>query len=108
MKDIDNFRNKYIFFLWWPYFVVYYLLLRTLLGISYPLTYVFVIAMLLMRTSFEKIALVFFLLSVTTYLVGADVESNYYFSFVYGFIFLIFIRYFYFLIKARFSVKQDN
>lgn len=89
--------------LWWPFFILYYLILRIIFGLEYFIIYAFVLALIFLRISFEISALIFFIVSLIVYLFGLTVESNHYMSFVYGFMGLSLIKYVYFIIKERFK-----
>lgn len=93
---------KKIAYFWWPNFIAYYFLLRVIFGLEYSVIYSFTIFMVVIRLSFEKIALIFFSISLIVYLFGFTTEANHYFSFVYGFLVLSLFKYFYFLIKERY------
>lgn len=103
MDKIDKFVKKHSLFFQWQNFIVYYLVVRFASNISYNLIYIFIIIMLLVRIPFEKISLIFFVIALTMYILGKDVEANHYFSFIYVFLCLTFFRYLYFTVKDRFG-----
>lgn len=99
MKKINKIlRQK---FLWWPLFIIYFFFLKSALGLSYPLIYVFLFALLLLRISFERIATIFLTLSFITYIVGVNVEAVHYMSFVYIFLVLSIIKHSYQLLRVK-------
>lgn len=102
-KKIDSFKNKHKSFLSWPILIGYYLIIRFFIGETYEEIYVFIAILLLLRYSFEKIALVFFLLCVIVYIFGYYTEANHYLSFVYGFLFFALIKYLYIILRERFK-----
>lgn len=103
IKRLNLNKNE---FLAWQYFIIYYLILRFIFGLTYPLIYASIILMLLARISFEKIAMIFFLIALIVYLFGQDVEANHYFSFVYIFMALSLCKYLYLLLKERFQNEK--
>ncbi len=94
--------NSQKFFLRWPFFILYYFILRQIFGLNYFVIYGFSILLIFLRLSFETIALIFFSISLIVYFFGSTIEANHYFSFVYGFLVLSVLKYFYFLIKERY------
>lgn len=101
MDQVDKFVKKHSLFFQWQYFIVYYLIVRFASNISYNLIYIFIIIMLIVKIPFEKISLIFFVIALIMYILGKDVEANHYFSFIYVFLCLTFIRYLYFTAKER-------
>ncbi|EKD86148.1 MAG: hypothetical protein ACD_37C00446G0001 [uncultured bacterium] len=94
--------NSQKFFLYWPFFIFYYFILRQVFGLNYFVIYGFSILLIFLRLSFETIAMIFFSISLIVYFFGLTTEANHYFSFVYGFLVLSVLKYFYFLIKERY------
>lgn len=96
---LKNIKNTEIF----PviFFVGVYLLARFIFGVHPWITYGFAFLLLLLRFSFEKIALSFFLICVMFYVFGKYTEANHYLSFVYGFIFLSLLKYIFVVLKER-------
>lgn len=90
-------------FLSTPFLIAYYFVARQLFGLDYSVIYGFVIVLLILRLSFELIALLFLIISLIVYVMGGRVEANHYFSFVYGLLFLSFIKHAYNLVKERIS-----
>lgn len=103
MKEIKGFLEKYNNFFKWQYLVAYYFIFRFLFNISYDLLYLYVVILLIIRTSFEYIALIFFVITIVVYILGMYVEANQYLSFVYIFLGLVLVKYIYLTIKDRFS-----
>lgn len=103
MDQTDKFVKKHSLFFQWQYFIVYYLVIRFASNISYNLIYVFIIILLIVRIPFEKISLIFFVIALIMYILGKDIEANHYFSFIYAFLCLTFVRYLYFTAKERFG-----
>lgn len=80
-----------------------YIIVRFFFGVHSPMNYVFVFVLLLLRYSFEKIALAFLLLCVVVYVFGKFTEANHYLSFVYGFMFFSLLKYLFIVLKERFN-----
>lgn len=107
MKAINKFITKYGHFFHWYNFVAYFLVLRFVTDISYKLIYAFIIVMLIFRIRFEKIALIFFSIGVIIYVLGMNVEANHYFSFVYGFIILTFLKSLLIIFRRRIKYRNS-
>ena len=107
---VDKLRKLIIdkkdIFLSWPAWIVYYLILRSFFGVNNKVIYGLAVVLIVLRISFEEIALTFFVISLIIYLIGTTVEADHYLSFVFGFLFLSLLKYMYFLIKERFSSKK--
>lgn len=86
----------------WPLFIIGYFVLRQIFGLEYIVIWGFVLTLIFLGISFERITLIFFIIALIVYLSGLDVEANHYFSFVYGFLVLSLLRHFYLIIKKRF------
>ncbi len=102
LKYFDKKSNR---FLQWPFFILYYFILRQIFDINYFVIYTFCIILVLLRFSFEICALIFFCISIVSFLLNSPVEANHYMSFVYGFLVLSLAKYFYLLFKDRFYKK---
>lgn len=100
-KKVSKNNHK---FLKWPLFVLYYFILRGIFGLDYLVIYPFAVSLIIFGIPFEISSLIFFLISLITYSFGATVEANHYMSFVYGFLGLSLIKYFYIIIKERYSL----
>jgi len=87
--------------LWWPFFILYYLILRVIFGLEYFVIYSFVLTLIFLRISFEISALIFFIIGLIAYLLNLTVEANHYMSFVYGFMGLSLIKYLYIIVSDR-------
>ncbi len=72
----------------WPVLGIVYLVLRSLLGVSYALIYGFVLVLFLIRVPVEEMLYLFFALVLVFYVFGQHVEANHYMSFVFGFMLL--------------------
>lgn len=79
-------------FVRWPLLILYYELVRTVLGLSYAVIYGFIAVMFLLRTRIEDMLLVFFGVTIFSYISGQDVEANHYMSFVFGFMVLLLLK----------------
>ena len=101
IPELSNYINKHSLALNWPFLIIYYFIVRMLIGVSYVAIYGFIAILLFLRISFERIALIFFLISIIAYISGRDVEANHYLSFVYGFLFLYLLKNLYLLFKHR-------
>ncbi len=101
-KESFYIYSSQTFLLRWPFFILYYFIVRQIFGLNYFVIYGFSILLIFLKISFETIALIFFLISLVVYLFGLTTEANHYFSFVYGFIALSILKYFYLLIKERY------
>ncbi|MFH1827594.1 MAG: hypothetical protein ABH812_04205 [bacterium] len=97
---IDKFSKlKDSFWFSWYFLIFYYFLLRAIFGIEYLLIYSFVIFLIAIRLSFEKIALIFFIISLISYIFATVTEANHYMSFVYGFLVLSVLKNLYLVLK---------
>lgn len=101
-KESFYIYSSQTFFLRWPFFILYYFILRQIFGLNYFVIYGFSILLIFLKLSFETIALIFFSISLIVYIFGLTTEANHYFSFVYGFLVLSVFKYFYLLIKERY------
>lgn len=101
MKDINKVINKYRKFLNWYNMVLYFLIVRLATDISYGLIYGFILVLFLLRIKLEKIPLIFLSIAVVIYALGKPVEANHYISFVYAFLGLLFLKYFFQLIRRE-------
>lgn len=86
-----------------PFLVSYYIFTRLIFGYEYPIIYGYLIGLLILGIDFAKISLIFFIVSIIFYLIGSGVEANHYFSFVYTFLVLSFLKEIYFIVKERFK-----
>lgn len=101
LNNFLDFKKKNHILLSLPSLVLYYLAVVTFTGVSYGLIYAFIAALLLLRYSFVKIALIFFILSFLTFVLGRETEANHYLSFVYGFLFIYLLKNLYLLFKQH-------
>jgi hypothetical protein len=85
----------------WYFLILYYFILRATFGVGYLVIYFFAIFMIIIHLSFEKIALIFFVVSIVSYIFAASVEANHYMSFVYGFLGLSILKDFYFALRKN-------
>jgi len=53
---------------------------------------------------FERIVLIFFAISMITYVFSTPTEANHYMSFVFGFLVLSLLKHFYFVFKEKLKV----
>lgn len=101
-NNLLNLKKKHTTLLSLPALVGYYLILRIFAGETYVGIYALIVILLLMRYSFEKIALAFFFLCIMAYIFGKYTEANHYLSFVYGFLFFTLIKYACLIFMERF------
>lgn len=73
----------------WPFLILYYEMVRAILGLSYAVIYGFIAVMFLLRVKIENMLLVFFGITIISYVFGQEVEANHYMSFVFGFMVLL-------------------
>lgn len=88
-------------FVRWPFLILYYEIVRAALGLSYTMIYGFIAVMFLLRTRIEDMLLVFFGVTIFSYVSGQEVEANHYMSFVFGFMVLLLLK------KAHETVYGD-
>lgn len=100
---ITKFKNRHTLLLSLPLLIIYFLTVRFFSGGTYAGIYAFIVVLLVLRYSFEKIALTFLVLCIVVYVFGQDTEANHYLSFVYGFLFFSLIKYLYIIILERFK-----
>jgi len=94
-------------FLTFPFLMIYFLAARQLFGLHSIFVILLVIMLFVARYSVEAITFVFFFLAILTYIIGPDVEANYYMSFVYSFLVLSILKYTYVIITEK-SFKTSN
>ncbi|PIR79701.1 MAG: hypothetical protein COU25_04045 [Candidatus Levybacteria bacterium CG10_big_fil_rev_8_21_14_0_10_35_13] len=106
MKEIINkiLTVRENFWFSWYFLILYYFILRAIFGIEYWLIYTFAIFMIIMRLEFERIVLIFFAISMITYVFSTPTEANHYMSFVFGFLVLSLLKHFYFVFKEKLKV----
>jgi len=92
-------KLKYSFWFSWYFLIIYYFLLRAIFGIEYLVIYSFAIFLTAIRLPFEKSALIFFIISLISYIFATATEANHYMSFVYGFLVLSVLKNLYFVLK---------
>jgi|SRR3989344_737674 len=102
MDKIFNLKNQFWFS--WYLLILYYFILRAIFGIDYFVIYSFSIFMIILRLEFEKIALIFFTISMMAYIFATPTEANHYMSFVFGFLLLSVLKHFYFVFKENLKV----
>jgi len=66
--------------------IVLYLFVRQNIGIQPIFIYFFALMLVVMRLAFARIALIFFIITLVSYLVKRPVEANYYLSFTFLFL----------------------
>ena len=79
--NLIQFIHKDIFFL---LLLFTYFILRFTFGVNEILIYSIAIGLIIIRFSFEKIALFYFILSIITFMLNSTIEANHYMSFVYA------------------------
>lgn len=97
-------KDKNYFFLNWPYFIVYYFVIRQIVGLQFGLIYFFVFFLLLASVRFITISLIFFIISIIIYILGQNQEALNYMSFVFGFLFIAVVM----EINKIFFEKRDS
>ena len=102
MDKIFNLKNQ--FFFSWYLLIVYYFILRAIFGIEYFVIYAFATFLVIIRIGFEKIALIFFAISMIAFVFATPTEANHYMSFVFGFLLLSVLKHFYFVFKENLKV----
>lgn len=107
-NNLLKFKKKHALLLSLYAFIGYYLIIRFFAGETYVAIYALIVMLLLLRYSFEKIALVFFILCIVVYVFGNYTEANHYLSFVYGFLFFSLMKYLYVIIVERFTKIKKN
>lgn len=99
---IDKFSElKNNFWFAWYFIILYYLILRAIFGPKNFIIYSLIIFMLVIRLSFEKMALIFLLISIISYILFTVTEANNYMSFVFVFLILYIFEFFYYLLKEK-------
>ena|SRR3989344_7121293 len=88
----------------WYFLILYYFILRAVFGIEYWLIYAFSLFLIILRVEFEKIALIFFAISMIAFVFATPTEANHYMSFVFGFLLLSVLKHFYFVFKENLKV----
>lgn len=90
----------------WYLLILYYFILRGIFGIEYWLIYSFAIFMIILRFEFEKISLIFFAISLISFILATPTEANHYMSFVFGFLVLTLIKNLYFILKEKYPNNE--
>lgn len=80
-------------FLTSPFLIIYFFVIRQIFGLHFISVILLIVMLFLARNSIEVIAFIFFFFTILIYIFGSQVESNYYMSFVYGFILLSVLKY---------------
>ena len=104
MDKIFNLKNQ--FFFSWYLLIVYYFILRAIFGIEYFVIYAFATFLVIIRIGFEKIALIFFAISMMAYILATPTEANHYMSFVFGFLLLSLLKNLYFIFIDNKTIKR--
>ena len=87
-RNISSVKNRNLILLNWPYLIIYYFIVRQIVGLQYGMIYLFLFFLILARISFITISLIFFVAGCVVYLLGQYQEASNYMSFVFGFLFL--------------------
>lgn len=88
----------------WYFLILYYFILRAIFGIEYFVIYAFAFFLVIIRIEFEKIALIFFTISMIAFILATPTEANHYMSFVFGFLVLSVLEHLYFALKENIKV----
>jgi len=86
LRNVFFLKNKRVLFLSWPYLVIYYIVARQLVNSGDGLIAFIILLFLILRMSFIKISLFFFIIGVVAYIFGYLTEADHYMSFVFGFL----------------------
>ncbi len=83
-----SFKIKSIFFLSWPFLIIYYLLIGLLMGFNSGVIVLFISLLVATRVPFIQISIAFFISALVLYLFGSTVDANHQMSYMFVFLFL--------------------
>ena len=81
--------------------VAVFVLFRFGLGLTKGFVSIYVLLLLLIGVSIERVTIVYFFIALLFYCIGGWVEANFYFSYVYIGLILSVVKYFYLAVKDR-------